>query len=66
MKLSFSTRGWDHMSWDEYVETALEINFAGIEINNPQERKDLMNKGGAFHKYNVTATARTLKENAPA
>lgn len=62
MKLSFSTRGWENLSWEEYVETALDMGFAGIEVNNPQERPELTRKGGAFHKYNSAATARALKE----
>ena len=50
------------MSWDEYVEAAETQGFTGIEINNPHEREDLMGKGGAFHKYNVAATVRALRE----
>ena len=63
MKLSFSTRGWDHLSWEEYIETAIEMGFAGIEINNPNERVDLTGKGGALHKYNVNGTVRMMREN---
>ena len=32
MKLSFSTRGWQGFSWDEALETAVDMGFAGIEV----------------------------------
>ena len=34
MKLSFSTRGWPGMSWDEMLDTATEMGFSGIEVYN--------------------------------
>ncbi len=61
MKLSFSTRGWWHEGWDELVSTATEMRFNGIEIYNVLRRSELIGKGGPFHKYNVIATARELK-----
>ena len=30
MKLSFSTRGWPDLSWDEMIQCALDMGFAGI------------------------------------
>ena len=32
MNLSFSTRGWPELSWDEMIDTALDMGFAGIEV----------------------------------
>ena len=34
MKLSFSTNGWQELSWSEFVSTANELGFSGIEIHN--------------------------------
>ena len=34
MKLSFSTRGWADLSWDTWLDTALEMKFTGIEVYN--------------------------------
>ena len=34
MKLSFSTRGWPDLSWEEMIETALDMGFSGIEVYN--------------------------------
>ena len=34
MRLSFSTRGWAHMSWDEWVDAAVSTKFEGIEVYN--------------------------------
>ena len=30
MRLSYSTRGWQRLSWDEQVEAALDADFEGI------------------------------------
>ena len=62
MKLSFSTRGWPGLSFDEMLDVALEMGFSGIEVYNLHANSALMERGGAFHKYNVAATARTLRE----
>lgn len=61
MKLSFSTRGWWQEGWDELVSTAAEMRFNGIEIYNVLRQKELIGKGGPFHKYNVVSTARELR-----
>ncbi|MBR4953683.1 MAG: AMP-binding protein, partial [Oscillospiraceae bacterium] len=61
MKLSFSTRGWWQEGWDELVSTATEIQFQGIEIYNVLRHPELIGKGGPFHKYNVVATGRELR-----
>ena len=34
MKLSFSTRGWGDLRWEELVESALDMRFSGIEVYN--------------------------------
>lgn len=62
MKLSFSTRGWAHLSWDECVEAAENMGFEGIEVYNLTKFPALMDKSGPFHKYNMTATVRQLRE----
>ena len=53
MKLSFSTRGWADMTWEELVESALDMKFAGIEVYNPQKFPQLIGRGGPFHKHTV-------------
>lgn len=62
MKLSFSTRGWQNLVWDEIVEAAIESEFNGIELYDVQKVPSLIEKNGPLHKYNATATYRTLKE----
>ena len=37
MKLSFSTRGWGNLSWEELLESALDMKFSGIEVYNIQK-----------------------------
>ena len=62
MKLSFSTRGWASLSWDEMVGEAAEMHFSGIEPYNPMRCAALTEKGGPFHKYSVMPTWRALRE----
>ena len=62
MKLSFSTRGWADLSWDEVVKCACEMEFAGIEVYNATRFHELVGIGGPFHSYSVMPTARTLRE----
>ena len=64
MKFSFSTRGWGEMSFEELVETAVDVEFNGIELYNVQKFPALTDKGGPLHKYNTAATARLLKEKS--
>lgn len=62
MKLSFSTRGWQNLVWDEIVEAAIESEFNGIELYDVQKQPSLTEKNGPLHKYNATATYRFLKD----
>ena len=63
MNLSFSTRGWNTLSWDEQVRDASEMGFQGIEPYNIQEFPSLSGRGGAFHSYSLNETVRELKKN---
>jgi len=62
MNLSFSTRGWPKLTWDEMVDTALDMGFSGIEVYNLPKFPDMLAKGGPFHLYQTAATARDLRE----
>ena len=62
MKLSFSTRGWPGLSFEDMLGTATDMGFSGVEIYNLQSFNALTDKGGPFHKYNTAATARDLRE----
>jgi len=62
MKLSFSTRGWGDLSWEELVESALDMKFSGIEVYNLQKFPCLTGRGGPFHKHNVAAAVRQLRD----
>ncbi len=62
MNLSFSTRGWNDLSWAEQLETAQLMHFGGVELHNLHQQSALTERGGAFHKYNIMATARELRE----
>ncbi len=63
MKLSFSTRGWGDHSFDELIRLAEENKMDGIEIYNVNRTPNFTKKGAPFHKYNVQATGRYLREH---
>lgn len=60
MKLSFSVRGWESLTWDHMMTMAEDLGFRGIEVYNIDKQGELTGKGGVFHKYNTAATAREL------
>ena len=62
MRLSFSTRGWPDLSWDEMIALAEDMGFAGIEVYNLPKFDPLLDKTGPFHKYQCAATVRQLRE----
>ena len=61
MKLSFSTKGWHNVDFDEFCDTANYIGFKGIELHNINNRL-FTDKDGAFHDYTSAATLRRLFE----
>ena len=62
MKLSFSTRGWTEIGWEEMQDIAVDMHFQGIEVYNLHQTPELIQRGGPFHQYNTQATARGLRE----
>ena len=62
MKLSFSTRGWPELSWEEMMELALDMGFGGIEVYNLPKFDPMLDRSGPFHKYQAAATVRQLRE----
>jgi len=62
MNLSFSTRGWPGLSWDEMLSVAEEMGFSGVEVYNLPKFDPLTDRSGPFHKYQTAATVRQLKE----
>ena len=62
MKLSFSTRGWANLSWEEMMDTALEMGFSGIEVYNLPKFDPMLDRSGPFHKYQAAATVRQLRD----
>lgn len=60
MNISFSTRGWQSLSWQTLLEMAQTMRFGGIELYNVQNEPALIGRGGALHQYTAAATAREL------
>ncbi|MBQ7740328.1 MAG: AMP-binding protein [Eubacterium sp.] len=61
MKLSFSTKGWYGISFDDFCNTAVDLGFKGIELHNIHNPL-FTDKDGAFHDYTANATLRKLYE----
>ena len=62
MRLSFSTRGWPGLRWEEMLETAIDMGFSGVEVYNLPKFDPLLDRSGPFHKYQTAATVRQLRE----
>ena len=62
MRLSFSTRGWMDLAWEDILESACEMRFTGVEFYNVLKFPGFTGKGGPFHKYSVAASYRDLRE----
>ena len=62
MNLSFSTRGWGDLSWEELLSSALDMKFTGIEVYNLFKFPEMMDRGGPFHKHKIAATVRQLRD----
>ena len=62
MNLSFSTRGWPELSWEEMMELATDMGFGGIEVYNLPKFDPLLDRSGPFNKYQTAATVRQLHE----
>ena len=62
MKLSFSTRGWTDLSWESWMDTALEMKFTGIEVYDLWKFPALTDRGGPFHSHRLAATLRGLRD----
>ncbi|MBR2589761.1 MAG: AMP-binding protein [Clostridia bacterium] len=61
MKLSFSTKGWYGLSFEQFCDTAEDLGFKGIELHNIKNRL-FTDKDGAFQEYTAMATRRKLYE----
>ena len=61
MKLSFSTKGWYGISFEEFCDAAQDLGFKGIELHNIHNPL-FTDKDGAFHDYAAMATRRKLFE----
>ena len=62
MNLSFSTRGWGDLSWDQMLQEAVDMRFSGVEVYNLFKFPTLTDRGGPFHSHKVAATIRQLRD----
>ena len=62
MKLSYSTRGWYSLPFDELISAAAEMRFAGIEFYDLHKHPELFEKGAPLNKYRADALLRSLRD----
>ena len=55
MNLSFSTRGWPDLGWDEMIDTALSMGFGGIEVYNLPKFNPLLDRSGPSMRHHGKA-----------
>ncbi len=61
MNLSFSTRGWNDLPWEDQLHDAEEYHFQGIELYNLTRVPALTERSSPFHAYHLNETSRELK-----
>ncbi|MBR6555804.1 MAG: hypothetical protein IKT60_00085, partial [Clostridia bacterium] len=61
MKLAFSTKGWHDFTFTDFLNTAEELRFSGIEIHNLSGAVFAEN-GGVFAPAEIANTARRLAD----
>ena len=64
MNVSFSTRGWQQIPWEQQVQMAETMRFGGVELYNVHKTPELTGRGGPLHRYTAAATARELCRRA--
>ena len=50
MNVSFSTRGWKDIPWEDQIRMAQTMRFGGVELYNVQNTPALTDRGGPLHK----------------
>ncbi len=60
MKLSFSTKGWQHYGWQTITRLATDMKIDGIELH---DITDPSISAGVLESYSLPATRRYLLEN---
>ncbi len=59
MKLSFSTKGWHGISFDDFCAAALKLRFSGIEVHNIR-KSEFAGEGGPLSPAYAAATVRQM------
>ncbi len=62
MKLSFTTRGWSSLSFQEVTDIADELKFSGFELYDLFKHKEMTDRGQPLHRFEIAATMRSLKD----
>ena len=60
MRLSFSVKGWQNLSWQKIQDIAAETDFSGIELY--ETYPSFARRDGAFHRNNIMASVHALRE----
>lgn len=61
MKLSFSIRGWQGYTWEDFCQAACDMKLQGVELHDIHSAA-FTRRDSPFHKYNAAATVRRMFE----
>ena len=50
MNVSFSTRGWQQIPWEQQVQMAETMRFGGVELYNVHKTPELTGRGGPLYR----------------
>ena len=64
MKLSFTTRGWSALSFEEFADISEEMQFSGFELYDLFKYSEPLKKGGALDPYSMASTMRSLRDRS--
>ena len=62
MKLSYSTRGWYSLPFDELVSASWDMRFSGIEFYDLHKHPELFENRAPLSKYNAETLLRKLRD----
>ena len=65
MNVSFSTRGWQQIPWEQQVQMAETMRFGGVELYNVHKTPELTGRGGPLHRYTACLLYTSCKKPSP-
>ena len=64
MNVSFSTRGWQQIPWEQQVQMAETMRFGGVELYNVHKTPELTGRGGPLPRRRGSSGRRACASRA--